>query len=145
MDVPWPAQFESFTANLKVMFFDFVQVAGLLCEVKVDFYTSLYVSTMTIVAVLALIYVFYRSRIRQEPFKSLKAKQERLWSKCVKASFYFLVLLYPIQSLRLVQTFVCETLEYDGQSVTFLRADYSERCTGSRWRGAAAYSALVHT
>ena len=93
MDVPWPAQFESFTANLKVMFFDFVQVAGLLCEVKVDFYTSLYVSTMTIVAVLALIFVFYRSRIRQEPFKSLKAKKERLWSKCVKASFYFLVLL----------------------------------------------------
>eukprot|EP00937_MAST-01D_sp_MAST-1D-sp2_P001724 g1724.t1 len=134
-DVPWPANFDAFTALLKAMFFDVIDVSGLLCELNVDVYTSLYISVLVIFVVLLVVFVYYMVRRQRKPHKQEKTKR-----KCIKFIFYVLVLIYPLQSLKLFQVFVCHVVTHHGRTVSFLRADYSRECYTPAWYKAVVFS-----
>ena len=54
------------------------------------------------------------------------------------AAYYMALLLYPLLSARILQTFVCQTVEGE----TFVRADMSIRCYTDKWWGAATYAGI---
>jgi len=132
---PWPSYYQSFIADFNILNFDFIQWSSIGCVVNADYYTKFLAITITPIAVLILVFLFYwvpryiRSVQRHDDYDLRRAAEKRSRRQFWKLFLFTLFLIYPGVSSTVLRLFVCENVN----GTNYLLSDFSVLCFTSKW------------
>jgi serine/threonine protein kinase len=131
--VKWPPQFSAALEVFSVLSFDLKFISSLFCIVKIDFWQNMLSTTLTLAAVVILVFFAYflKSRGTDQEIREYRRS-------CLFVLVYFLTFSYPLVSVKIVQAFSCHNVN----GVDYLTADYSLTCFNAQWQFYAVYSGL---
>jgi hypothetical protein len=139
--VIWPSAFSRALDGFAVLALDFGITASMFCIMDMSFYQNLLGLTaflaLLVAAVLGRAYCLCSRKQRPGVNQDAKAAV-RVWRQGVFVAVYLAVFFYPLVSVKVIEVFSC----HDVEGVFYLRADYSQRCAGSRWVSMAAYAGV---
>ena len=144
LDIPWPTYYQQFIVSFSIVNFDFIQWSTVGCVASVDFYTKWIAITMTPIAVLLLVFIFFllprwvRDIRDEEDYDLRRAARERSQRIFWKLFLFTLFLIYPGVSSTVLRLFVCREVQVvNDEGITkvqsFLLADFSIQCYDSTW------------
>ena len=134
----YPELYESFVSKMSPINLDMGVVLSYSCMITTDFYDHLLVASISpLVALVVLVGSYWVAKKRNHA--SAPAMLAALQTHQAAAMFVAFFVYSPA-SYRIFQTFACDELD-DGK--TYLRADYSLRCSDSRHDWYKAYALIM--
>lgn len=134
----YPEVYEEFLRKLSFINVDLGFFISSSCLLAPNFFGRLLFSTITPLLVLLVLrgcYVVARKRNRGSA-DGLRAVK----NKHLSAALFVVFLVYSSVAFTVFQTFVCDTLD---NGISYLRADYSLTCSGTRYAAFKAYAILM--
>jgi IPT/TIG domain/Transient receptor potential (TRP) ion channel/Tyrosine-protein kinase ephrin type A/B receptor-like len=153
LDIPWPTYYQSFISVFGLVNFDFIQWSNAGCAVNVDFYDKYLAVTLTPIAVMMLVSLFYllpryiKQLHQNEDYDLRRAAQARERKKFWKLFMFTVFLIYPAVSATTLRLFVCRDIVIgtdveqnqagdtvvSENRVSFLLSDFDVECRTERW------------
>lgn len=140
--VTYPGAYKDFLSVIDMVNLDLGFVLSFACIYKTDFYDRLLLATLgPILILMALGCTYFVALRRNKRFAwSVDEAVAAVKARHLSVALFVMFVVYGTVSHRIFETFVCEDLD-DGE--TYLRADYSLKCTDSRHAGYQAYAAIM--
>ncbi|KAG5188849.1 hypothetical protein JKP88DRAFT_177582 [Tribonema minus] len=146
--VPVPSVYLEFLHVVDVLTLDLRWLPSAGCLVRLNFYQRLCLSTLVPLGIAVLLlapraYLWCRTRSGRS-FVGVKLR--RFVEKDLNILLVFAFLIFSGVSLTVFQTFVCETLNYDGPQAggtSYLLADYSLECGTPRHTAYTVYAVVM--
>lgn len=136
--VKYPGAYEDFLAMIDMVNLDLGFILSFACVYNTTFYDRLLMATLgpfVVLLVLGCTYVvaLRRNRASDESVAAVKSRH-------LSVALFVLFVAYATVSHAIFETFVCDNLD-DGES--YLRADYSLKCTTTQHTAFRIYAALM--
>ena len=151
-DVPWTPGFRNLFSWMSLFNFEFAPLIGLGCMGS-TFYTTLMLTTLLPMAVLFLMFAFYRiSKLQvtrfynsKEPYTKATDLELHRWLsqlkvKCTKYALTLLLLVYPSVSRTVLLTF---KVRGPIEGVNYIEADMRLPAEGGAYNAAAVWAVLM--
>lgn len=147
-EISYPPFYDDFLAWFSVIEFDFISIDAmpLSCFMRINFMHSLILRTAGPIAVLGLMYLYYRHCHRKAAEKAKLGaigEVKRYISRADlvgNGGFMLIFLIYPSTCSKIFQAFMCEYFDDD---TWYLKADYTIDCSSATYQYAFVPYAFV--
>ena len=135
VDVPWPSHYRRFIQIFSFFSLDFIPWQSMECVTSLDYYTKLLIVTLTPIAILGLIVIFFLlpmyviNKRDMNDDEARRLSNDRRRRQFWKLTLFTIFLIWPNVCATILGLFVCK----DVNGTSYVLTDMEVECYDSRW------------